>query len=595
MFNPTFERVTPDAYERPLEAGSRPAERTRASRAPASQMSILIHHLFRRFFDNDAIAVHGETGPRVIQALSFFATPALMYSVWLMPEYAGPLHYWNEVQDHCFFVVYSFVVMGCVSVFEWDLLFPDLLDILVLVPLPIATRRLFGAKLCALGLLLSLFLLSANLLGTMFYFPIAPMPARVLAAQTVATFAAGIFASFSVIAMQGFLINLVGERIFRSISAWLQSISITLFLLALLLFPFLTGKLSALFRSGSSAVFFFPPFWFLGMYETFLQRGGALPIFHSLARWGGDAMLIAVLIALVTYPLAYLRRARHVLQGTIAQQTGSPLHHGLEKLLASTLIRRPAERAVYYFIGKSLRRASRHRVYVAMYAGIGMALILVNAFRLRVNQGGLVLSVSNYGLRSSLLMLLIWSVSAFRAVFTFPVEVKASWVFRVIGGQPTQEFSNATQKWVHLRVLSLGLVIMAGCSLLLPAAAGGGLTLLKQSVIVIGLAVLLTDAFFLSFTKIPFTEIPHYQKANLAVLTLLYIGVIPPLIWCIVDEERWLEKSLLRLMVVAVIFAVAHGYLGFLHRGMLQQEIRFAEYEQEEEAGDGFQRLGLSG
>jgi hypothetical protein len=212
-----------------------------------------------------------------------------------------------------------------------------------------------------------------------------------------------------------------------------------------------------------------------------------------------------------------------------------------------------------------------------------------------VNQGGLVLSVSNYGLRSSLLMLLIWSVSAFRAVFTFPVEVKASWVFRVIGGQPTQEFSNATQKWVHLRVLSLGLVIMAGCSLLLPAAAGGGLTLLKQSVIVIGLAVLLTDAFFLSFTKIPFTEIPHYQKANLAVLTLLYIGVIPPLIWCIVDEERWLEKSLLRLMVVAVIFAVAHGYLGFLHRGMLQQEIRFAEYEQEEEAGDGFQRLGLSG
>ena len=59
---------------------------------------------------------------------------------------SGPPPYWVQVNHHFFFVLYSFVAMGLMTVFEWDLFFPDLLDVFVLGTLPIAQRRLFLAR-----------------------------------------------------------------------------------------------------------------------------------------------------------------------------------------------------------------------------------------------------------------------------------------------------------------------------------------------------------------------------------------------------------------------------------------------------------------
>ena len=49
----------------------------------------------------------------------------------------GPPPYWVQMNHHFFFVLYSFVAMGLITVFEWDLFFPDLLDVLVLGTLPL--------------------------------------------------------------------------------------------------------------------------------------------------------------------------------------------------------------------------------------------------------------------------------------------------------------------------------------------------------------------------------------------------------------------------------------------------------------------------
>ena len=83
-------------------------------------------------------------------------SPALLVALFLFPAYHGfppyPLHrpFWSQAADHYFYVMYSFIVMGAATVYEWDLLFPDLLDIFVLSPLPIARRRLFFARVLAL-------------------------------------------------------------------------------------------------------------------------------------------------------------------------------------------------------------------------------------------------------------------------------------------------------------------------------------------------------------------------------------------------------------------------------------------------------------
>ena len=54
--------------------------------------------------------------------------------------------------------MYSFVVMGLVTVFEWDLFFPDLIDVFVLGTLPVAQRRVFIARVAAIGIFIVGFL-----------------------------------------------------------------------------------------------------------------------------------------------------------------------------------------------------------------------------------------------------------------------------------------------------------------------------------------------------------------------------------------------------------------------------------------------------
>ena len=71
------------------------------------------------------------------------------------------------ISDYYFFVLYSMVVMGFVMVFEWDALFPDRQDYLILTPLPLGGGSIFAGKIAALIVFLGLFVLDANFFGTL--------------------------------------------------------------------------------------------------------------------------------------------------------------------------------------------------------------------------------------------------------------------------------------------------------------------------------------------------------------------------------------------------------------------------------------------
>src|ERR1700761_3712928 len=124
-----------------------------------TDFEVLVRHLLDRFFHNELLASDDET-KRVMQIAAAVALPTLIVSLFLFPAYhafpPAPLHrpFWSQAGDHSFYVVYSFVVMGAVTVYEWDLLFPDILDIFVLSVLPIPSRRLFLARVLALTIFL---------------------------------------------------------------------------------------------------------------------------------------------------------------------------------------------------------------------------------------------------------------------------------------------------------------------------------------------------------------------------------------------------------------------------------------------------------
>src|ERR1700735_593957 len=171
---------------------------------------ILVDHFFRRFFDNDTLQVDGDTQTTVVRALSIVAAPELMITFFLQLLYSPkpfPRPPWNVIEDHYFFILFSFVVMGAVSIFEWEMLFPDRLDFLVLTPLSLKPMQMLAAKAIALISFLALFLVGCNLFGTFVLSAISKGDFfRQMYAHGVAVLLAGIFAALLFLALGGVLL-----------------------------------------------------------------------------------------------------------------------------------------------------------------------------------------------------------------------------------------------------------------------------------------------------------------------------------------------------------------------------------------------------
>ena len=342
-----------------------------------SEFEVLVRHILSRFFNNELLASDDET-KRVMQIACAVALPTLIVSLFLFPAYhafpPAPLHrpFWSQASDHYFYVMYSFVVVGAATVYEWDLLFPDILDIFVLSVLPIPSRRLFFARVLALAIFLCLVQFGTSILGNLFL----PMVAeqfnfiRHILSHFIAVTMSGMFAATTFLSIQGILLNTVGEKIFRRVTPLIQGASIMLLLVILLLCPAIAGSLQALLLSGSATIRYFPPFWFLGIYESLLTGSSAPAIFHTLARNGCYALVFMVACTLLTYPLAYRRRVRQLIEGSAASSTSGGTNVVIRHVLHTTLLRQPPQRAIFHFISQTILRSQRQRITLAMFGGL---------------------------------------------------------------------------------------------------------------------------------------------------------------------------------------------------------------------------------
>ena len=130
-----------------------------SDRREQSQFEILTRHIFHRFLHNELLTSDDDETKRVMLISGAIAIPGMLVALYLFPAYHAfppypvPRPFWAQVGDHYFYVMYSFVVMGAATVFEWDLLFPDLVDVFVISIQPIASRDLFFARVLALAAL----------------------------------------------------------------------------------------------------------------------------------------------------------------------------------------------------------------------------------------------------------------------------------------------------------------------------------------------------------------------------------------------------------------------------------------------------------
>ena len=281
---------------------------------------------------------------------------------------------------------------------------------------------------------------------------------------------AGLFAAAFILALQGVLLSLLGERLFRKISLLMQSLCITILLLLLFLFPVFSGVVPALLKSGSNFALFCPPFWFLGIDQRIMEGPAALPIYARLARIGCASLLFVIALAVVAYPLAYLRRVRQLVEGPGVRTTRNWLAYPFDAVLNATVLRPPVRRAVFHFIGQTVLRVPRYRIYLVLYGGVGLSVVLATILRFAVAHDKVRIEVSPDGIRAALGIVAFWVIAGMRMAFVSSGNRQGNWVFRIVHGRPPH-FLPAVQQllaakiWVllcaALSTLSAGIALRA--------------------------------------------------------------------------------------------------------------------------------------
>jgi hypothetical protein len=560
-----------------------------------SHFEVLVRHLLQRFFSNELLATDEET-LRAMRLGYMVALPGMLFALYLFPSYhAVPIRrtFWPQVSDHYFYVTYSLVVMGIVAVYEWDLLFPDLLDVLVLSTLPISAQRLFLARVVAVSEFLGLVVAGTNGLGCMFLPMVAdlPHPVRHFIAHTVAVTASGVFTAALCLVVLGLLLNLLSANLFRRIVPFVQGVAVAMQLTVLFLIPLISHALQQLLTSGNSLVYWFPPLWFLGIYQTLLGGSSTMPVFVELARTGCWATSIVLLVVLASYPLAYKRRLRQLIEGPGTSSTRLWRLTLVDRILRATILRQPAARAIFYFISQTFLRTRRHRIILAMFGGLAIAMTIADMLLLRLGDGHIRISFSPEGIRSAIPVSVFWLVVGLRTGLTAPVDRRSSWIFRVVVGRPSLQHLNGAKIWVAWWGLAAGLAAALLLRGVAPAALRSPLATLAQVTVAVGCSLLLTEFQFFSVLALPFTEIRRTSITDLPLLVVRYFVLFPVLVLTIVRNETWLEAGPTHLALAALSIIFSYLIVRWFYRRRVKEMRSGSDYG---DSDDAFLRMGLA-
>jgi hypothetical protein len=307
-------------------------------------------------------------------------------------------------------------------------------------------------------------------------------------------------------------------------------------------------------------------------------------------------LLITVALAQLAYPLAYLRRVRQLILGPGTHDTRGWFALPVRGFLHATLVRRPVSRAVFHFISQTLLRVPRYRIYLVLYGGVGLSVVVASVVRLIVANGHFRVEVSPDGIRAAIAIVAFWTIAGLRMAFVSPGNRQGSWALRIVHGRPP-EFNTAmlqlraAKLWALLwaSIVTFGAFLVLGLfapSELHTAAATASLLLIAA-----GLCVLLADLLFLDVKTVAFSGETAREQPNLALTLLKYFTFLPIIVWLPVASEPWLEKSILRLVSAVAVIGLIHFGLDRFYRGIIREHCNMPGLEDDEE--DFPMKLGL--
>ncbi len=528
------------------------------------QFRILLRAFLSQVVDADLISPGGEMQTLLIQFAALLSAFNFVVAIVIVPRYGtSPLPHatlmTNAWSDEEFLINTTISVAGLFMVLAWDSFLPDLRDRLVLGVLPVRVRTIALAKVAAAGLALALSVLLVNIFTGFCYAIILAAPGsgvlgllRAFSAYWITMAAAALFMACLLLSVRGLAAYLLPHRVFVRISNLIQVGAFFAILAVYFLKPPLANPVGLTSPHNLLWLDWEPSYWFLGMFQQL--NGSMHPVFRSLAVRAAWALLASTLLATITFALGYRRSIRRLAeQPDIPPVDRSRRASHLGAVIAKWIFKAPLDRAIFLFTARTLARSRKHRLLLAMYAGIGLAIAL--AYMESLLHGGwkLTWNQPNAPLLVASLVMLLFVIMGTRIVSTFPFALRSNWIFRVSAVHSPQTYFAAIRKSLYV----LTAFPIWSASAIFFFAIWPGRSALQHLLVLMLAGALIVERSLYSFRKIPFACSYLPGKANLKVTLTMYGSIVLFAAHQGGQLEFWAMQRTARYLVVVLLLAGA--------------------------------------
>ncbi len=482
------------------------------------QLRALYLDFLFRLLDLEILSANGDFSKVLIQFTSMLAAFSLTFAMFTVSKYVGSNLPHAQIAklarpEEEFLMAATMAIAGLFSVLAWDSVLPTRRDCLVLGVLPVRVRTIFAAKIAALSTALAICVLAVNLI-TGLYTPFIAAPAglgilpvlRTFGAYWLTLFASGALVCGGLLALQGLAAQFLSYRRFLRVSGFLQLAAFFTILGLFFLKPlFPNAKLAA----------WLPSFWFFGLFQSLSGNGEFAP----LASRAIQSLALVIAVAATTFATAYRRSLRKIVEEPdIAPADRSRSASRIGTWLVRRVFPRSIDRAIILFTARGIARSRQHRLFMAAYVGIGLAIALAYAREyfygpasfeaMRVHAPW---NQPNVPFLAGSLVLLFFALIGARAIFAMPIALPANWVFRITAvHSPAAYFRAVRSSLFALAALPVCLVAAVLFFVIWPPLSAA-----EHLALMTVLAVLLVEKSLRWFRKIPFACSYLPGKANL--------------------------------------------------------------------------------
>lgn len=562
------------------------------------QIVLLGRTFFGRLFESDLMPAGLPQVQLVIGSILLLATPLMLVPLgragryaylWFVPSSLGQALAIDRVN----LITLAMIGMGFAGLVIWEGVFPDRRDVRILSALPLRTTTFVVARLGAIATLFCLLAAGAFAPPTVLFGAIARSygsPAGLLhgiVAQFIAMAMAAATGFFTIIALQCALLSLLGRAFVERLSVVLQIVCAIALMQLLFFLPYVgggmrDGNLAPDWLSSPQAALL-PSVWFLGVEEALSGFGGRGT--YALALRAVVLTSCAVAGSLLLYAACYRRLIVLALETpagarsrSIAPALGAAIG-AIARRLPGAVRGSPIERAVCTFTIRTLVRSRQHRMLLALYAAVALAIAAgaLLPLVLRRDAAG-VFAQPGVAVFSAPLVIMFLVLVGMRGLFAIPVERKANWVVRLVEPADRRAAIDGVRR-AMLASCVIPVVLLATATTI---PLWGVSTALKHGFFCAMLGAGLTELLLAGLVKIPFTCTYFPGKARLRTLWPLYLSAFMTYAYTMAAFDAFVfVRSPRAFLIASIVFCTAIAALSWW-RGRALADVPGLLFEEED-------------